>query len=333
MLPNAKTPNALTRRRLVLAFALAVAASHAHAQDAATYPTESVRIVVNSQAGGTTDATTRLLAEELRKKWDRAVLVENIVGAGGNVGAAQVAQAAPNGLTLLVSHPGPLTVNALLFAAMPYDPTKLTPISILLSLPNVLVAKQSLGFASVKDLIAYAKDKPGKLSYGSQGVGTTTHLTAALLAARAGIDIVHVPYRGSPQAIMDLTSGVLDMMFDNLGSALPQHQAGTARIIGVADTARAPALPDMPTLDESGLPGFRSVTWFGLVGPAGLPRPIVDKINRDVVEIVRSAAFQEKLRPYSARGLGTSPEEAGAFMKQENDVWSSIIRDAGLAVK
>ncbi|MDB5569277.1 MAG: extracytoplasmic binding receptor [Hyphomicrobiales bacterium] len=318
---------------LLFALALALPGGRAAAQDAGAYPTESVRLIVNSQAGGTTDSTTRLLAEELRKKWDRAVVVENVVGAGGNVGAAQVAQAAPNGLTLLVSHPGPLTVNTLLFASMPYDPAKLTPITILLSLPNVLVARHSLGLGSVKDLIAYAKQNPGKLSYGSQGVGTTTHLTAALLAARAGIDIVHVPYRGSPQAIMDLTSGVLDMMFDNLGSALPQHQAGTARILGVADTARAPALPDMPTLDEAGLPGFRSVTWFGLMGPAGLPGPLVDKINRDVASIMRSAAFQEKLRPYSARGVGSSPKEAADFIAQENDVWGAVIRDAGLAVK
>jgi tripartite-type tricarboxylate transporter receptor subunit TctC len=230
----------------------------------------------------------------------------------------------------LSATPGPLTVNPLLFKSMAYDPAKLTPIAIILSVPNVLVVKSSLDVKTFPQLATRAKAAPGKLFYGYQGIGSTTHLTAALLAKRAGIEIAHVPYRGSPQAIMDLTSGVLDMMFDNVGSALPQHNAGTARIIGVADSARSPLLPETPTLEESGLKDFRSVTWFGLVGPPGLAGELAQKISADVAKIVRSSSYAERLRGYSATPVGSSPQEAAEYMRTEAEVWGSVIRDAGL---
>jgi len=295
------------------------------------FPTRTVRLVVNSQAGGTTDQTTRLLAEELSRRWNQSVIVENVVGAGGNTGAAQVARAEADGHTLLVSHPGPLTINGLLFKSMPYDPKALVPVSILVTFPNALVVSRDLKVNSVADLIAYGKANPGKLTYGSQGVGTTTHLAGSLFAARSGLEMVHVPYRGSPAAILDLTGGRLAMMFDNLGTATPQHQAGNTRILAVADDKRAPALPDIPTLAEAGVKDFRSVTWFGLMAPEKTSTQVVARISRDIVAIYKDPAFVAKLRSFNVDAVGATPEQALKFIADETVLWSNVVRDAKIS--
>ena len=295
------------------------------------FPTHVVRLIVNSQAGGTTDATTRLLADELSRRWGQPVIVEDVVGAGGNLGAAQVMRAEPDGHTLLVSHPGPLTINGLLYKSMPYDPAKFVPVSILVTFPNALVVSRALGVASLRDLIAYGKANPGKLSYGSQGVGTTTHLAGALLAARAGIDMVHVPYRGSPAAILDLTSGRLDVMFDNLGTATPQHLAGATRILAVADDRRAAALPEIPTFAEAGMAGFRSVTWFGLMAPENTPRPLVDRISRDVAAVFADPQFLARLKPLNVDPVAANPAEAAKFIAAETALWGQVVRDSHIS--
>ena len=295
------------------------------------FPARTVRLVVNSQAGGTADQTTRLLADELSKRWNQSVIVENVVGAGGNTGAAQVARSEPDGHTLLVSHPGPLTINGLLFKSMPYDPKALVPISILVTFPNALVVSRELKVESVAALIAYGKANPGKLTYGSQGVGTTTHLAGSLFGARTGIEMVHVPYRGSPAAIMDLTGGRLAMMFDNLGTATPQHQAGNTRILAVADTKRSPSLPEIPTLAEAGVKDFRSVTWFGLMAPEKTPSQVVARISRDIVALYKDPSFVAKLRSFNVDAVGAAPDEAAKFIAQETVLWSNVVRDAKIS--
>jgi tripartite-type tricarboxylate transporter receptor subunit TctC len=295
------------------------------------FPARTVRLVVNSQAGGTADQTTRLLADELSKRWNQSVIVENVLGAGGNTGAAQVARSEPDGHTLLVSHPGPLTINGLLFKSMPYDPKALVPISILVTFPNALVVSRELKVESVAALIAYGKANPGKLTYGSQGVGTTTHLAGSLFGARTGIEMVHVPYRGSPAAIMDLTGGRLAMMFDNLGTATPQHQAGNTRILAVADDKRSPALPEIPTLAEAGIKDFRSVTWFGLMAPEKTSPQLIARISRDIVALYKDPAFVAKLRSFNVDAVGAAPEEAAKFIAQETVLWSNVVRDAKIS--
>jgi len=297
----------------------------AAAQD---YPNRLVRIIVNSQTGGTADATTRLLADALSRRWSQPVVVEDVVGAGGNIGAAQALRAEPDGYTLLVSHPGPITINNLLFKSLSYDPAKIAPVSVLITFPNALVVSKSLGVKSLAELIAYAKANPGKITYGSQGIGTTTHLAGSLMSERLGAGMVHVPYRGSPAAILDLTAGRLDMMFDNMGTAVPQHKGGATVMLAVADDKRSQIVPDVPTMAEAGLPGFRSVTWFGLMAPERTPKPIIDKIHRDVAAIFAEPAFLERLKALSVDPAAMSPEASAKFIAEETVLWSKVVRDA-----
>ncbi len=315
-------------RRFIAAAALAATfalPSVAFAQD---YPNRLVRLIVNSQAGGTADATARLLADELSHRWSQPVVVEDVVGAGGNIGAAQVLRSEPDGYTLLVSHPGPITINNLLFKSLSYDPAKIAPVSVLITFPNVLVVSKALRINTLAELIAHAKANPGKITYGSQGIGTTTHLAGSLLSERLGAGMIHVPYRGSPAAILDLTAGRLDMMFDNMGTAVPQHKAGSTRIIAVADDKRSPILPDVPTMAEAGLPGFRSVTWFGLIAPERTPKPIVEKLQKDVAAVFANPAFLERLKALSVDPAAMTPEASAKFIAEETVLWSKVVRDA-----
>jgi tripartite-type tricarboxylate transporter receptor subunit TctC len=230
----------------------------------------------------------------------------------------------------MMSHPGPLTINPLLFKAMNFDPFKLVPITNPLSLANVLVVSNALNISNVKDLIAYGKQNPGKLTYGSQGVGTTPHLTSMLFSKRVGIEMLHVPYRGSPAANMDIMGGRLDTMFDNIGGALALHEAGQTRIIASADNKRLPKLPDIPTMEEQGVPNFRSVSWFGLVGPEGMTPTLVTKIHADVVAIIRKPEFSAKLRAMNLEPIANTPEEARKFILEETALWGQVMKDAGV---
>ena len=318
-------------RRLIAAAALAACLAIPTLALGQDFPNRLVRIIVNSQTGGTADQASRLLADELSRRWSQPVVVEDVAGAGGNIGAAQALRAEPDGYTLLVSHPGPLTINGLLFKSMSYDPAKVAPVSILITFPNVLVVSKSLGINALAELIAYAKANPGKITYGSQGIGTTTHLAGSLLSETLGAGMVHVPYRGSPAAILDLTAGRLDMMFDNLGTATPQHKAGATRILAVADDKRSPILPDVPTMAEAGLPGFRSVTWFGLMAPERTPKPIIDKIQKDVAAIFVDPPFLARLKALSVDPVAMTPEASAKFIAEETLLWSKVVRDAKIS--
>src|SRR5712691_1344375 len=270
---------------LVVAGVLAVAAPAGRAQE--PFPSRLVKIVVPAAGGSTTDALARIVADQLTQKWGKSVIVENIAGGAMNIGATSVARAAPDGHTLMVAPPAPLSFNDLLYKDLGYSPTQFTPITLLATIPNVLVVRKELPASSLKELIAYGKANPQKLSYASQGAGSTAHLSASQLEVLAGIKMVHVPYRGAQFALTDVLAGHVDIFFDTLTTSVPLYRDGKLKIFGVADLKRARALPEIPTFSEAGLPGFRSITWFGLVAPPNTPAALADKINRDVVELLK----------------------------------------------
>ena len=246
------------------------------------YPSRTVKFVVPSAPGSTTDTLARLVADQLSRKWGKATIVENVAGGARNIGANQVARAAPDGYTLLISPPSPLSFNHLLYRDAGYDPTRFVPIAMLAKIPNVLVARRELPAATLKELVDYGKANPGKLAYASQGVGSTAHLSAAQLEVLAGIKMVHVPYRGAQPALTDVVAGHVDMFFDTLATSVPLYRDNKVKLLGVADLQRADTAPDVPTFSEAGLPGFKSITWFGLVAPPATPAALAEKINRDV---------------------------------------------------
>src|SRR6266511_1948964 len=271
------------------------------------YPSRTVKIVVPSQPGSTTDTLARLVADQLTQKWGKAAIVENIPGGAMNIGALSVARAAPDGYTLLIAPPSPLSFNHLLYRDPGYEPTKFVPITMLAKIPNVLAVRKDLPATTLKQLIDYGRANPGKLSYASQGVGSTAHLSAAQLEARAGIKMVHVPYRGAQPALTDVVAGHVDMFFDTLATSVPLYRDNKVKLLGVADVKRAAAVPEIPTISEAGLPDFRSITWFGLVAPPAMPAALAEKINRDVVELLESKEVAEMLRKMSLEPSATPP--------------------------
>src|SRR4051812_45050044 len=289
---------------LVAAILVTFMTQASDAQDA--YPSRAVTLVVPSPAGSTTDALARLVAEQLNQKWGRAVIVENNAR-GLNAGAEQVARANPDGHTLIVSPPLPLTVADLLYREIGYRPSQFAAISLLAKIANVLVVRKDFPARTVQELVAHGKSNQGKLTYASQGAGSTAHLSGAQLEMRTGIKMVHVPYRGSAPALNDIIAGHVDMFFDTLTTSVPLHQADKIRIMAVAGTERAAALPDVPTIAESGLPGFRSTTWFAMAAPPNTPATLTSRINRDVVEVLQSPQVQSKLRDFRLDAMIGTP--------------------------
>ncbi len=294
------------------------------------FPSRVVKIVVPAAGGSTTDALARVVADQLAHKWGKSVIVENIAGGAMNIGATAVARAAPDGHTMMVAPPAPLSFNDLLYKELNYVPTQFVPITLLATIPNVLVTRKDLPVASLKDLIAYGKANPGKLSYASQGAGSTAHLSASQLEVRAGIKMVHVPYRGAQFALTDILAGHVDIFFDTPTTSVPLFRDGKVKILGIADEKRIRALPEVPTLAEAGLPGFRSITWFGLVAPPQTPAALADKINADVVEILRNRDVADKLRALSLDVGATSRADAAKFFAEETALWSKVIKEAGI---
>jgi len=297
---------------------------------AQSFPSSTVKIIVPNPAGGTADALPRIVGEALSNVWKQAVMIENRAGAAGNVGAESFSRAQPDGYTLLASPPTTLAINQSLYKKLGYDPTKFKPITILGSSPNVLIVSPSLGVSSVKELIEKAKAEPGAIAYGSQGIGATSHLTTALFETMAGVKFNHVPYRGTAPAMNDLLGGHILFMFDNLASSLPQHKAGTLKILAVCTPERSPLLPDVPTMAEAALPGFVSMAWFGLVAPPDTPDDVVEKINGDVVAALRTDEVRARFQAQGAEPMGTTPKETAAFLERERALWGGVIEKAGL---
>src|SRR5215468_1591761 len=318
-------------RTFLLALILTFAASTPHATAQDSFPANRVTIVVPSPAGSTTDALARLVAEQLSQSWGKPVIVENN-SRGLNAGSEQVARAQPDGYTLLVSPPLPLTVAHLLFKEIGYQPNKFVPVSLLAKIANVLAVRKDLPARTVQELVAYGKANPGKLTYASQGGGSTAHLSGAQLEIRAGIKMVHVPYRGAAPALNDLIAGHIDMFFDSLTTAVPLHQGGKTRILAVAGTERVPALPDILTVAESGFPGFRSITWFAMVGPPKMPAALAGRINRDVVEILKRDDVSARLRDLHLEPMIGTPADATAFFAEETELWGNVIKEANVTL-
>lgn len=319
----------MTRRFLLAAaFGLALCPS-AHAQE---YPARPIRIIVPYPAGGSADLMPRIFAEKLGAKWGQPVLVENRPGAGGNVGAEVAYRAEPDGYTLFATAPGPLIVNQNLYSKLPFDPAQFVPVAIMGAIPNVLLVNPKLPANRVQELIAIARAEPGKLNYGSQGNGTTSHLTAELFKSMAGgLKITHVPYKGSAPAIAALMSGEIDFSFDNLGVTLQHVRSGRLRVLAVCTERRIASLPDVPAMSEI-LPGFTSVTWFGIVAPPKTPAPIAEKLSAAVAEAIRQPDVAKRLAAMSAEPIGGTPAEMAAFMRRDGERWKSVIEAARVKV-
>jgi tripartite-type tricarboxylate transporter receptor subunit TctC len=318
--------------RLFAALLLGMAASPAAAAD---YPTRPIRVVCPFPAGGTADVVARLVALKLGEAWGQSVVVENRVGASGNIGADFVAKADPDGYTLLVTPPPPLSVNPSLYKTMPYDAaTAFAWISVVAQSPSVLVINPKVPFKTIQELVAFAKANPGKLNYASQGGGgTTSHLTAAMMSMDAGIELTHVPYKGSAPALTDLLGGQVDMMFDNLGSSLQHIRAGTLRVLAIASDHRSKELPDTPTMNESGFTNFIAEAWFSAAAPARTSPEIVRAINSVIVKSFKQPDVAQKLAAQGLEPVANSPEEMGKFVQEETVRWRKVIQAAGVQLE
>ena len=307
---------------LLVLFSLAVQAQE--------WPAKPVRIIVPFPPGGSADLMPRAVAEKLSEKWGQPVIVENRPGAAGNIGADVVFRAEPDGYTLLSGPPPPLVINKLLYKKLSYDPEQFVPISVIGAIPNVLLVHPKTNVATVQEFIALAKANPGKLNYASQGNGTTSHLTAELFKSMAGgLQIAHIPYKGTAPALADLLGGQVEMMCDNLGVSLPHVRSGKLKALGVASARRVKALPEVPALAET-LPGFEAVAWFGIVAPPKTPAAIADKVSAAVADALKLPDVQKRLQDLSAEPMGLSPAETAAYMKQETRRWAEVIRSAGV---
>ena len=296
----------------------------------AQYPNKPIKIIVPFLAGGTTDIMARAVAADLQKAFGQAVVVENRAGAGGNIGADAVAKSAPDGYTFLMGTVGTHAINMALYAKMPYDAVKdFAPVSLVAAVPNILVATPSFPVNSVKELIDLAKKEDGKLTFASSGSGTSIHLSGELFKQLAGVQMTHVPYKGSSAALPDVMSGQVNVMFDNAPSVMPHIKGGKLKAVAVTSGKRAPALPNVPTIAESGLPGFEASSWFGLLAPAGTPKDIVDKVSTQIQKMLQTPEMKERLSSQGADGVGNTPEQFAAHIKTEIDKWAKVVKASG----
>jgi tripartite-type tricarboxylate transporter receptor subunit TctC len=319
-------------RRLVSALALvlasfAVGLPAAHAQG---YPSKPIRLICPFPPGGAVDIASRAIADGLAKVTGQTVLVENKPGAGGNLGGEQAAKSPPDGYTLFMTTSGIQAINPFLYQRMPFDPNKdLVPVIALVSLSNVLVAHPSLKAGSVTELIAAAKAEPGRITGASSGSGTSVHMSLEMFKYLTGTDILHVPYKGSAPAVADLIGGQVQIMFDNVPSALPHVRSGRLKALATTGAKRAPALPDLPTVAEAGVPGYESGVWFGLVVPAGTPKDVIDKLNADTRKAMALPEFQKRMADLGYELLGGSPAEMGEMIQAELKRWGPVVKASG----
>ena len=290
-----------------------------------------VRIVVPFAAGGPTDVIARVLAPKLTASLKRTVIVENRVGATGAIGASFVAKSAPDGDTLLLGTSSIMAANPNLAINLPFDPVAdFTPVSLVATIENVLVVHPSVPAKTVKELIAYAKANPGKLTYASSGIGSTYHLGAELFRSQTGIEWTHVPYKGAAPAIQDVLAGHVQLMFDNTSSAIPNIKAGRVRALGVASLKRYPSLPELPTIAEEGVPGYETTIWLGLFVPAKTPAAIVQKLNREVQEAVNSPEYKERMMALDMQPRVSSSQELADYLKSDLAKWAKVVKEAGI---
>ncbi len=330
------------RRTLLTTFALATSLSlagiTAQAQAQSAWPNKPVRIVVPFTPGGTTDILARAMAPELSRAFGQNFVVENRAGAGGNLGADVVAKSPPDAYTLVMGTVGTHGINKALYDKMPFDPVKdFAPVTLVASVPNVMVMNtekaRAMGINSVNDFIRYAKANPGKLNMASSGNGTSIHLAGELFKSMTGTFMVHFPYRGSGPALLDLIGGNMDVMFDNLPSAMPHIKSGKLKAFAVTSSQPSAALPDVPTVEQAaGLKGFEASSWFGLLAPAGTPPEIVNRIQQEVAKSLATPAMKEKLLAQGAIPSGNTPQEFAKLIDSEISKWARVVKVSGAKV-
>lgn len=313
----------------ILLCTLGLATAPAHSQS--DYPTRPIHIVVASAPGGAADTLARLIGQKLTEAWGQPYIVDNKPGAGANLGAEYAARSTGDGYTLLLAAAGFMTVNPSIYPNLPFDPVKdFAPVSLIVKAPLLLVTHPRIPATSIRELIAYAKANPGKLTIGQPGSGTAQHLGGVFFANAAGIDVLQVPYKGSAPVTNDLLGGVVDLQFDNMVTLISHVKAGKLRALGVSSNKRVPVMPEVPTIAESGLAGFETGTWYGIVAPASTPRPIVEKLNREIVRIIALPDVQEKLLAQGLQPFPTTPAEYSNLIQTEIQKYAKIVKQAGV---
>jgi tripartite-type tricarboxylate transporter receptor subunit TctC len=312
--------------RLLLLCAIALVSFAAVAQG---WPSKPVRIIVPFPPGGAADAMPRIVAEKLSEKWHQAFIIEHRVGASGSVGTEAVYRAEPDGYTLLSTPPAPLVINPFLYQKLAYDPTQLVPVSVIGSIPSVMLVHPKVAANTVREFVDHARANPGKLNYASQGTTTVSFLTTEMFLAAAGIKVTHIPYKGTGPALAATIAGETELFFDNLGASLAQVRAGRLKALAVCGERRHPALPDVPAMAEL-YPGFVSVAWFGVLAPPRTPPAIAQKLSAGIAEALKSPDVQKRLADLSAEPIGMGPAEMTTFMREEAARWRDAIRFAGV---
>jgi tripartite-type tricarboxylate transporter receptor subunit TctC len=323
----------MTARLRLLIAALLLAFPAVSPTLAQTWPQKAVRIIVPFPAGGSNDALCRIIADKLAGDWKQPVIVDNRAGAGGNIGA-EIAYSAPgDGYTLLCSPPGPLSINHNLYKTLPYDWSKFAPITILALSPNVITARKDLPANTAQEFITWAKANPGKVTYASQGNGSTSHLSAQMLATQAGLSMVHVPYKGEGPALVDISAGRVDIFVGTISASLRFEKSGQVKYLGLAAKTRSPVAPTVPDAAEIGLPNLLASAWFGLVAPPGTPEAVVQKINVDTAAALKLADVRAKFLELGAEPQGESPQATAAFIKDEEMRWRDVIKTANVTLE
>ncbi len=313
-----------TLAKLIFALGLGLSLS-VHSED---YPSKPIKLIVPVATGAAFDTVTRLLAEKLRNKWGQPVIVENRAGASHNMGAEAVSRSAPDGYTMLFAPPPALVINKSLFSKLAYEPDAFVPVSVVVSTYNVLVVNNSVPAENVQQLIAYAKANPERLNYASAGSGSTPHLAAEMFKTMAGITIAHIPFKGTSQAILELMGGRVDIMFSDIGLALPHIRSGKLRVLAVASEKRSSVMPEIPAMSEV-LPGFLSILWLGVVAPTGTPPAIANQFSSAIAEILKQPDVANRLLEMNFDPVGSTPSAMSLFMAQERVRWRKVIRDSG----
>jgi tripartite-type tricarboxylate transporter receptor subunit TctC len=317
-----------TRRTSIMLLLSLCFASSTLAQQAKT-----IKMVVPFPAGGTADIFPRMLAEKMRTDYPAGIIVENRAGAGGNIGADIVFRADADGTTYLASPPGPIAINHNLYSKLSFEPTKWEPVTVIATVPNVLAVRNKFPAQNLNEFIAYLKANPGRVSYASQGNGSTSHLTASLFMQLTGTVMTHIPYKGTAPALNDIIGGQVDVFFDNLSSSMPFHQSGKLRILAVADEKRSPALAQVPTFAESKLPAMIAVTWFAVVAPPNTPAGITGAFQKSMAVALSLPDVRQKISEQGAEPRGWSTEQTGIFIRAETEKWNTVIKSANVKLE
>jgi tripartite-type tricarboxylate transporter receptor subunit TctC len=325
------TVNGLIRRKVVATLAFAFALAAPSIVIAQAWPTKPIRFIVPYPPGGTSDILARTIGQKLGDALGQTIVVENKPGANGNVGADFVAKAAPDGYTFLLADIGAIAISPSVYLTLAFDPTKdFSPVTMVAYSPHILAVHPSVPAQSVADLIALAKAKPGKLNYAASSTGSAPHLAGVEFAARSGIDWAYIPYKGGAQAITDVVGGQADVLFNGMLATYPHVKSGKLRILAVSSANRVSSIPDVPTVAESGLPGFETGSWQGILAPPGTPRDIVARLGGEVGKILQTPEMKEKLAAQGAEVRLMSPDDFAAFIRREKDRWAKVVKDAGI---